>query len=229
MSDIRLQQDKERLVESLKGRGYLVSKKVEDALRAVPREEFVHPDSRSYAYRDTPLSIKHGQTISAPHMCVIMCEGLDLDVGMTVLEIGAGSGYHAALCAEIVAPPGASHLGHVYTVEIVEDLIAFARSNLERTGYADRVTLIHGDGGLGLEERAPFDRIFVAAAAPSIPAPLLDQLAPGGTMLIPVGSLGLYQELMLVLKSKDSTITKRRWGGVAFVPLTGRFGYGSGR
>lgn len=225
MSDNRLHQDRERLIESLKARGYLVTTKVEAALRTVPREEFVHPDSRGYAYRDTPLSIKHGQTISAPHMCVIMCEGLNLDIGMKVLEIGAGSGYHAALCAEIIAPAGSTNPGHVYTIEIVEDLIEFARKNLERSGYADRVTLIHGDGGLGLEQLAPFDRIFVAAAAPSIPQPLLDQLAPGGIMLIPVGSPGLYQELMLVLKSNEGDITKKRWGGVAFVPLTGKYGY----
>ncbi|MFW9919585.1 MAG: protein-L-isoaspartate(D-aspartate) O-methyltransferase [Candidatus Thorarchaeota archaeon] len=225
MSDDRLHQDKERLIESLKARGYLVSTKVENALRVVPREEFVHPESRSYAYRDTPLSIRHGQTISAPHMCVIMCEGLDLDVGMKVLEIGAGSGYHAALCAEIIAPSGAENPGHIYTIEIVENLIEFAQMNLERTGYSDRVTLVHGDGGLGLVQEAPFDRIFVAAAAPSIPEPLLDQLAPGGIMLIPVGSPGLYQELMLVLKSQEGQITKRRWGGVAFVPLTGKYGY----
>ena len=202
-----------------------MSAKVEKALRTVPREEFVHPDSRSYAYRDSPLSIRHGQTISAPHMCVIMCEGLHLEEGMKILEIGAGSGYHAALCAEIVAPSGSMNPGHVYTIEIVSELIEFAQTNLDRTGYSDRVTLIHADGGLGFEQKAPFDRIFVAAAAPSIPKPLLNQLAPSGIMLIPVGSLGLYQELMLVNKSETGEITKKRWGGVAFVPLTGKYGY----
>ena len=216
---------KEKLVQSLKSKGYLVSTEVEVALRTVPREEFVQPDSRQLAYRDTPLSILHGQTISAPHMCVIMCEGLDLRPGMRVLEVGAGSGYHAALCAEIVAPKGTDNPGHVFTVEIVDALIGFARGNLERTGYADRVTLVHGDGGLGLEEHAPFDRIFVAAAAPSVPRPLLDQLKPGGIMLIPVGSRGFYQELMLVAKSETGDISQKRWGGVAFVPLTGEFGY----
>lgn len=219
------QRSKERLVQSLKTKGYLVSKEVEVALRTVPREEFVHPDSRQLAYRDTPLSILHGQTISAPHMCVIMCEGLDLKPGMRVLEVGAGSGYHAALCAEIVAPTGTDGPGHVFTIEIVDALIDFAQGNLERTGYADRVTLIHGDGGLGLEEYAPFDRIFVAAAAPSIPQPLLDQLQPGGIMLIPVGSRGFYQELMLVTKSETGDVSQKRWGGVAFVPLTGEFGH----
>lgn len=222
MTSNNLDSAKERLIKGLQSRGYLQSKQVERALRAVPREEFVLPENRERAYQDHPLPISHGQTISAPHMCVIMCEALDLKPGMKILEVGAGSGYHAALTAEIV---GADGKGHVYTVEIVANLIDFAEKNLKRTGYADRVTLIHGDGGKGLEEHAPFDRIFVAAAAPSIPEPLLEQLAPGGTMLIPVGSRGFYQELIMVSKSLDNEITKRRWGGVAFVPLTGEFGF----
>ena len=191
----------------------------------VPREEFVHPTTREYAYSDTPLSIGHGQTISAPHMCVIMCEAMKLRPGYTVLEIGAGSGYHAALCAELVAPKDTSTPGHVFTIEIVERLIAFAKDNLERTGYSDRVTLIHGDGGKGLPEKAPFDRILVAAAAPDIPQPLVDQLAPDGIMLIPVGSRGFFQNLLMVIKGSKGEISRRNWGGVAFVPLTGEYGH----
>ncbi|NHJ12231.1 MAG: protein-L-isoaspartate(D-aspartate) O-methyltransferase [Candidatus Thorarchaeota archaeon] len=213
------------LVNQLKRRGYIKTESMEHAFRSVPREEYVLPSARRHAYKDSPLSIGHGQTISAPHMCVIMCEGLKLEEGMIVLEVGAGSGYHAALCAEMIAPEGASNPGHVYTIEIVKELIDFARANLERTGYADRVTLIYGDGGKGLPEKAPFDRIFVAAAAPTIPSPLLDQLKPGGIMLIPVGSRGFYQELMLVEKDLDSQVRTRRWGGVAFVPLTGEYGH----
>jgi protein-L-isoaspartate(D-aspartate) O-methyltransferase len=158
-------------------------------------------------------------------MCVIMCESLALEPGLKVLEIGAGSGYHAALCAEIVAPHGTSNPGHVYTIEIVDGLIGFAQGNLERTGYNDRVTLIHSDGGFGLPDHAPFDRILVAAAAPSIPQSLIDQLAPGGVMLIPVGSRGFFQELMKVEKDEEGGVTQRRWGGVAFVPLTGKYGH----
>lgn len=225
MSDDSLENSRENLIRSLKARGYLSTAKVEEALRVVPREEFVLPDSRKMAYRDHPLSISHGQTISAPHMCVIMCEGLQLAEGMKILEVGAGSGYHAALCAEIVAKSDAKTPGHVYTLEIVGNLIDFAQKNLERAGYADRVTLIHGDGGKGLPDYAPFDRILVAAAAPSVPKPLLDQLAPEGIMLIPVGSRGFYQELMMIEKSKDGKITQKRWGGVAFVPLTGEYGF----
>lgn len=198
---------------------------MEEAFRRVPREEFVLPSVRSDAYRDSPLSIGQGQTISAPHMCVIMCEGLELQAGMIVLEIGAGSGYHAALCAEIVAGKEALNKGHVYTIEIVDKLISFAQGNLDRSGYADYVTLLNRDGGLGLPEHAPFDRILVAAAAPNVPPPLLEQLAPNGIMLIPVGSRGFYQELMMVRKDAEGTPTFKRWGGVAFVPLTGKYGH----
>jgi protein-L-isoaspartate(D-aspartate) O-methyltransferase len=218
------QDEVDRLLKRLRGSGYLHSEEMERAFRTVPREEFVLPDSRRHAYRDTPLSIGRGQTISAPHMCVIMCEGLELRPGHRVLEVGAGSGYHAALCAELIAPTGSETRGHVYTVEIVEGLIDFARENLERAGYADRVTLVHGDGGKGLPEVAPFDRILVAAAAPGIPAPLIDQLAPEGLMMIPVGGRGFYQDLLFVRKKRDGSVERRNWGGVAFVPLTGEFG-----
>ncbi|MGY5852850.1 MAG: protein-L-isoaspartate(D-aspartate) O-methyltransferase [Candidatus Thorarchaeota archaeon] len=219
------EKDIENLIHRLKDRGYLKSLEMERALRTVKREEFVRESARGSAYRDTPLSIGKGQTISAPHMCVIMCEGLDLREGLTILEIGAGSGYHAALCAEMIAPEESTNPGHVYTIEIVEDLIEFAEMNLKRAGYSDRVTLIHGDGGLGLPEHAPFDRILVAAAAPKIPDPLIEQLAPGGIMLIPVGTAGFYQELMMVGKSDEGKVEIRRWGGVAFVPLTGHYGH----
>ncbi|MBN2230800.1 MAG: protein-L-isoaspartate(D-aspartate) O-methyltransferase [Candidatus Thorarchaeota archaeon] len=213
------------LVQRLRNAGYLVSDEMERAVRAVPREEFVHPSTREHAYRDNPLSIGLGQTISAPHMCVIMCEGLKLKPGLKVLEVGAGSGYHAALCAEMVAPKRSSEQGHVYTIEIVEGLIEFSQKNLERTGYADRVTLVRGDGGLGLPEHAPYDRILVAAAAPDIPPPLIEQLAPNGIMLIPIGSRGFFQDLFKIEKDKDGKITRRNWGGVAFVPLTGEYGH----
>ena len=215
----------DNLIRRLQANGYLRSEEMERALRTVPREEFVHPSSKEHAYRDTPLSIGLGQTISAPHMCVIMCESMNLKPGHRILEVGAGSGYHAALCAELVAPKNTQNPGHVYTVEIVEGLIEFAQKNLERTGYDDRVTLIHGDGGQGLIEHAPFDRILVAAAAPSIPTPLLEQLAPNGIMLIPVGRRGFFQDLILVEKDAEGNVTRRNWGGVAFVPLTGEFGH----
>ncbi len=217
--------DKERLINRLKNMGYLKSQSVEDAFRRVPREVFLPDHLKRDAYRDTPLPIGHGQTISAPHMCVIMCEALHLKKGMTVLEVGAGSGYHAALCAALVCDPSMPPPGHVYTIEIVHGLIEFARYNLQQAGFSDCVTLIHGDGGKGLPEYAPFDRILVAAAAPDIPPPLIDQLAANGIMLIPVGSRGFYQELMMVTKDAGGKTSYKRWGGVSFVPLTGEYGF----
>ncbi|MFW9793207.1 MAG: protein-L-isoaspartate(D-aspartate) O-methyltransferase [Candidatus Thorarchaeota archaeon] len=225
MPEDYFKQDLDYLVRRLRNNGYIKSDEMERAFRAVPREEFVRPETRKHAYRDSPLPIGLGQTISAPHMCAIMCESLSLQPGLKVLEIGAGSGYHAALCAELVAPRNTTTPGHVYTIEIVEGLIKFAQENLERTGYDDRVTLIHADGGVGLPEQAPFDRILVAAAAPTVPQPLLDQLAFGGIMLIPVGSRGFFQELMMVEKDEEGRVTQKRWGGVAFVPLTGEYGH----
>ena len=213
------------LVRRLRNNGYIKSEEMERALRTVPREEFVSPDTRNHAYRDSPLPIGLGQTISAPHMCVIMCEALNLEPGLKILEVGAGSGYHAALCAEMVAPQTTQTPGHVYTIEIVPGLIEFAKGNLTRSGYDDRVTLIQADGGIGLPGHAPFDRILVAAAAPSIPEPLIDQLGPGGIMLIPVGGKGFFQELMMVEKDQDGKVVQKRWGGVAFVPLTGEYGH----
>lgn len=225
MSGNRYKKAVDDLVHRLQNSGYLHSAEMERALRTVPREEFVHPSTREQAYRDSPLSIGLGQTISAPHMCVIMCESLELKPGMKILEVGAGSGYHSALCAEMVAQKGVENPGHVYTIEIVEGLIDFAQQNLDRTGYSDRVTLIHGDGGLGLSEHAPFDRILVAAAAPEVPDPLIEQLSSEGIMLIPVGSRGFFQDLLMLKKDADGTISRRNWGGVAFVPLTGEYGH----
>ncbi|MBD3405819.1 MAG: protein-L-isoaspartate(D-aspartate) O-methyltransferase [Candidatus Lokiarchaeota archaeon] len=225
MSTDDLLQKKDSLIARLKAKGYLKSETVERAVRKVPREEFVPTKVLNQSYVDRPLSIHHGQTISAPHMCVIMCETMKLEEGHSVLEIGAGSGYHAALCAEIVAPEKSSNPGHIYTIEIVESLIKYAEKNLERSGYSDRVTLIHGDGGKGYSERAPYDRVLVTAAAPEIPKPLIEQLAPNGIMAIPVGSRGWYQELKIVHKDSDGKIKIDRWGGVAFVPLTGEFGH----
>lgn len=225
MAESQYKKAVDNLVQRLQTSGYLRSKEMERALRAVPREEFVHPSTKEQAYRDSPLSIGLGQTISAPHMCVIMCESLNLKPGLKILEVGAGSGYHSALCAEMVAPKGVKDQGHVYTIEIVEGLIDFAKKNLERTGYSDRVTLIHGDGGTGLPEHAPFDRILVAAAAPRVPTPLIEQLAPDGIMLIPVGSRGFFQDLLMIEKDADGNVTSRNWGGVAFVPLTGEYGH----
>ena len=159
-------------------------------------------------------------------MVSIMNEALRLEVGHKVLEVGAGSGWHAATIAEIVAPNDAprSEWGHVYTVEIVKDLAEFARRNIMRAGYGDRVTIICADGSMGYAEKAPYDRILVTAAAPEIPKPLIEQLKPNGIMLIPVGGTYLFQSLVKATKGVDGKIKRENLGGVAFVPLTGRYG-----
>ena len=210
--------ERDRLVESLKLRGYVTSKAVETAMRRVPREEFLPPEIREDAYVDTPLPIGEGQTISAPHMVAIMVEHFDLKPGLKVLEIGTGSGYHAAVCAEIIAPDG-----HIYTMERITSLASFAESNLKKTGYSELVTVILGDGTKGLPEHAPFDRIFVAAGAPDVPPPLTDQLADVGRLLIPVGGRW-YQDLMRVTR-KGKKLETENLGGCIFVPLIGEYGY----
>jgi len=160
-------------------------------------------------------------------MVSIMNEALQLEVGQKVLEIGAGSGWHAATIAEIVAPSNAprSEWGHVYTVEIIQGLAEFARKNIMNAGYSDRVTIICADGSLGYMEKAPYDRILVTAAAPAIPKPLIEQLKPNGIMIIPVGSVHLFQNLIKVTKSTDGKLREENLGGVAFVPLTGQYGH----
>jgi len=159
-------------------------------------------------------------------MVSIMNEALQLQVGNKVLEVGAGSGWHAATIAELVAPGGAprSEYGHVYTVEIVQELADFARKNIMKAGYGDRVTIISGDGSLGYPEKAPYDKILVTAAAPDIPKPLMDQLKSDGIMLIPVGSASLFQNLIKITKTNGKT-KQENLGGVAFVPLTGKHGH----
>ncbi len=160
-------------------------------------------------------------------MVSIMDEALQLEVGQKVLEVGAGSGWHAATMAEIIAPLDTprSEWGHVYTVEIVQALAEKARRNIMTAGYADRITIINADGSKGYAEKAPYERVVVTAAAPSVPTPLVDQLKPSGIMLIPVGSVSLFQNLMKITKEPNGKIKQENLGGVAFVPLTGEYGH----
>jgi protein-L-isoaspartate(D-aspartate) O-methyltransferase len=159
-------------------------------------------------------------------MVSIMNEALRLEAGHKVLEVGAGSGWHAATMAEIVAPSDTprSEWGHVYTVEIIRGLAEFARRNIMTAGYGDRVTIMCTDGSLGHPEKVPYDRILVTAAAPDVPKPLTEQLKPSGILLIPVGSAYLFQSLMRITKMVNGKIKEENLGGVAFVPLTGRYG-----
>ena len=155
-----------------------------------------------------------------------MNEALELEVSQKILEVGAGSGWHAATIAEIVAPSDVARekWGHVYTVEIIRELADSARVNIEKTGYSDRITVICGDGSEGYVQEAPYDRALVTAAAPDIPKPLTEQLKTGGVLVIPVGGMYLYQTLVRVRKM-DSRLVDENLGGVAFVPLTGKYGH----
>jgi protein-L-isoaspartate(D-aspartate) O-methyltransferase len=160
-------------------------------------------------------------------MVSIMNEALQLEVGQKVLEVGAGSGWHSATIAEIISPGDSprSEWGCVYTVEIVQALADNAKKNIRNAGYSDRVKIINADGSKGYAEKAPFDRIVVTAAAPSVPKPLTDQLKLSGILLIPVGSLSLFQNLFKITKGSDGKIKQENLGGVAFVPLTGEHGH----
>ena len=205
-----------RLVDSLRGRIDMhISEQVLQAMMRVPRHLFVRESDTAYAYEDYPLSIGHGQTISAPHMVAIMCTLLDVREGMNILEIGAGSGYHSAMLAELTGSKG-----RVYSIERIPELLEVARRNLHDAGYHN-VVVTAGDGTLGLPEYAPYDRITVACAAPAIPPPLVEQLKRGGKMVIPVGEF--VQDLYLV--HKNDVISKEKSGGVVFVPLIGEYGF----
>jgi protein-L-isoaspartate(D-aspartate) O-methyltransferase len=160
-------------------------------------------------------------------MVSIMNEALQLEVGQKVLEVGAGSGWHSATIAEIVASGDAprSEWGCVFTVEIVQALADNARKNIMNAGYGDRVKIVNADGSKGYVDKAPYDRVVVTAAAPSVPDPLVNQLKTGGIMLIPVGSVSLFQNLIKITKESDGKIERENLGGVAFVPLVGEHGH----
>ncbi len=217
--------EKEATLKRLLANGYVSSPEVMRAYRVVPRELFIPERLRNKAYVDHPLPIGERQTISAIHMCLIYLEHLQLEKGLKVLEVGAGSGYHAALCAEIVSPTGEPLSGHVYTIERKAKLVDFARNNLDASGYSDRVTVILADGTLGYPPEAPYDRIMVAAAGPKTPPALINQLADGGRLLIPVGRRTYYQQLRLVEKDQEGKTHSKGLMGVAFVPLIGKEGW----
>ena len=216
-------ESRRRLVETLIDEGILRDRRVIDAILKVPRELFVPSEYMSCAYADTPLPIGHGGTISAPHMVAMMNEALELDEGLKVLEVGAGSGYHAATIAHIVS--GGSGKGHVFTVEIVPELFRLAVRNLMRSSYRRIVTAILGDGSKGFPEAAPYDRILVTAAAPDIPKPLVEQLKSPGILVIPVGSRYSFQSLTVVRRHPSGRISVEDRGGCSFVPLMGEYGF----
>jgi len=184
----------------------------------VPRHLFVPKVIESYAYHDCPQQIGEGQTISAPHMVGIMVEKLDLRSGHKVLEVGGGSGYHAAVVAEVVGKKG-----HVYSVEYIESLAKWGKENIKKCGLDDIVTIIQGDGSKGLLEYAPYDRIFVTCASPDVPPPLLEQLNDKGKLLIPTG--GRHYQTLVYYEKRGKKIVKKDYGGCVFVPLRGKYGF----
>jgi protein-L-isoaspartate(D-aspartate) O-methyltransferase len=206
---------KDSLIEKLISWGYLKTSNIIEAMREVGREYFLSPEMEQFAYDDSPLPIGGNQTISAPHMVAMMCENADLAEGQKVLEIGAGSGYHACVTSLVTKSP-------VFSVERLVELANGAKKNLERAGCKD-VTVITGDGSLGYEPEAPYDRIIVTAGAPDIPQPLIDQLKIEGKLLIPVGNR-ISQELIRVTK-EEKGLKKENLGACLFVPLIGRHGW----
>ncbi len=187
----------------------------DDVLRSlgtVRRHEFVPEVQKDFAYENRPLPIGHGQTISQPYIVALMTDLIQLEPDDVVLEIGTGSGYQAAILAKLVK--------HVYSVEIIEALADESAARLKHLGY-DNVTTILADGYYGWEEHAPFDAIVVTAAASHVPPPLVQQLKPGGRMIIPIGGRFMTQQLLLLEKTDNDEVITRQIAAVRFVPLTG--------
>jgi protein-L-isoaspartate(D-aspartate) O-methyltransferase len=182
------------------------------AMAAVPRHEFVPESMRSAAYLNRPLPIGNDQTISQPYIVALMTDLAEVGADSVVLEVGTGSGYQAAVLAEIVR--------EVYTIEIIEELGLTAEQTLERLGYAN-VHVRIGDGYRGWPERAPFDAILVTAAPESVPLPLIEQLKPGGRLVIPVGRQNAAQTLQVLTRDESGALSVRDVLPVGFVPLTG--------
>ena len=190
-----------------------------DAMRAVPREDFVPADLGEYAYEDGPLSIGHGQTVSQPYIVAVMIAAARVRLGDRVLEIGTGSGYGAAVLSKIA--------GEVYTVERIEGLADSARDRLAALGY-DNVHVRCGDGTLGWAEHAPYDAIIVTAGGPTVPRALLEQLKSGGRLVMPLGSEPRAQRLIRRTRTGPETYTQDDLEWVVFVPLIGEHGWSGG-
>jgi protein-L-isoaspartate(D-aspartate) O-methyltransferase len=208
--------EREAMVErQLRGRG-ISDKQILDAFLEVPREAFVSTDYARSAYGDHPLPIEANQTISQPYIVALMIEAAGIARDEKVLEVGSGSGYAAAVISRIA--------GRVIGIERQHELVEIARERLARLHY-DNVTIVEGDGTRGCADEAPFDAILAAASGSHVPQSLIDQLADGGRLVMPVGSPGWPQELVKVTKRADGSVERQNLGGVRFVPLIGEEGW----
>jgi len=213
-TDFRTQ--REEMVERQLRRRGITEPDILDAFRAVPREEFVSPEYEHLAYGDHPLPIEANQTISQPYIVALMIQAAAIGQGDTVLEVGAGSGYAAAVISRIARK--------VVGIERQHELVEVARERLRRLGY-DNVEIVEGDGTKGRPDCAPFDAILAAASGSHVPKTLIEQLAPGGRIVMPVGSPGWVQELIKVTKGENGTLEQQNLGGCRFVPLIGEEGW----
>jgi protein-L-isoaspartate(D-aspartate) O-methyltransferase len=208
--------EREAMVERQLARRGITEKGILDAFLTVPREKFVSRGYEHLAYGDHPLPIEAGQTISQPYIVALMIQAAGIMPGDKVLEIGAGSGYAAAVISRIA--------DKVVAIERQHDLVEVASERLQRLGY-DNVRIVEGDGTRGCPDEAPFDAILAAASGSHVPEPLLGQLSPGGRIVMPIGSPGWVQELIKVTKQEDGILRQENLGGVRFVPLIGEEGW----
>lgn len=190
-----------------------------EAFRQVPREAFISPEYAHLAYGDHPLPIEAGQTISQPYIVALMIQAAEIGERDVVLEVGAGSGYAAAVISRIAAK--------VVGIERQHDLVAVASARLKRLGF-DNIEIVEGDGTKGCPDQAPFDAILAAASGSHVPRPLVEQLAPRGRLVMPIGDPGWVQELVKVTKQDDGILKQENLGGVRFVPLIGEEGWKDG-
>lgn len=215
---VKINNSKNRLIGYWQSSGIIKDKKVIEAFKAIPREKFIPQEQVKEAYGDYPLSIGKGQTISQPTTVMLMTEALELKEGDKVLEIGAGSGYQAAIIAKIVGSKG-----KVITTEIIPELAEFAQKKIKKLKIKN-VKIVNHDGSQGYKKESPYTKIIVTAACPKIPPPLLEQLKDNGILVAPVGPVFLGQS-MLKIRKRGNKFEEENLGDFAFVPLKGKYGY----
>ncbi len=216
---MNFEKSRTEMVFQLRKLGIIQTDAVADAMLTIPRHFFIPHSHQNQAYQDHPISIGHGQTISAPHMNAMMCEHLDVHPGMQILEIGTGSGYHTALLRHLVGPSG-----KIFSIERILSLAENAQKIFKALKF-NNISVIVDDGTIGCQEHAPYDRILVTAVGPTIPQPFIDQLSEeNGKICIPVGDRNCDQILWLGNKRGDH-FHKSRICGVRFVPLIGKYGF----